>query len=126
MRKAALLLVILLLSVVPISSFSDVQEKEPGVEWIKFDLPKDTIRNFVGTLDNSLALENRSVIAHSRLGIHDSSGILFEYEIPDELLVTRPDLAIVLVSNDYRFAEVRATVSDMVLSLIHISEPTRP
>ena len=91
MRKAALLLVILLLSVVPISSFSDVQEKEPGVEWIKFDLPKDTIRNFVGTLDNSLALENRSVIAHSRLGIHDASGILFEYEIPDELLVTRPD-----------------------------------
>ena len=114
MRKAALLLVILLLSVVPISSFSDVQEKEPEVEWIKFDLPKDTIRNFVGTLDNSLALENRSVIAHSRLGIHDASGILFEYEIPDELLVTRPDLAIVLVSNDHRFAEVRATVSDMV------------
>ncbi|MEL0100933.1 MAG: hypothetical protein VW862_04465, partial [Euryarchaeota archaeon] len=73
------------------SSFSEVENNEEEIQWIKFDLPKDTIRNFVGTLDNSLALEDRSVIAHSRLGIHDSNGILFDIEIPEELLVTRPD-----------------------------------
>ncbi len=95
------------------SSFSEVENNEEEIQWIKFDLPKDTIRNFVGTLDNSLALEDRSVIAHSRLGIHDSNGILFDIEIPEELLVTRPDLAIVLVSNDYRFAEVRSSISDL-------------
>ena len=96
------------------SSFSEVEDEEEEIQWIKFDLPKDTIRNFVGTLDNSLALEDRSVIAHSRLGIHDSNGILFDDEIPEELLVTRPDLAIVLVSNDHRFAEVRSSVSDII------------
>ncbi len=95
------------------SSFSEVENNEEEIQWIKFDLPKDTIRNFVGSLDNSLALEDRSVIAHSRLGIHDSNGILFDIEIPEELLVTRPDLAIVLVSNDYRFAEVRSSISDL-------------
>jgi len=113
-RKPLLLLFVLLLSLLPMSSFSEVEDKEEEIQWIKFDLPKDTIRNFVGTLDNSLALEDRSVIAHSRLGIHDSNGILFDDEIPEELLVTRPDLAIVLVSNDHRFAEVRSSVSDII------------
>ena len=114
MRKPLLLLFVLLLSLLPMSSFSEVEDEEEEIQWIKFDLPKDTIRNFVGTLDNSLALEDRSVIAHSRLGIHDSNGILFDDEIPEELLVTRPDLAIVLVSNDHRFAEVRSSVSDII------------
>ncbi len=112
-RKAVLLLFILLLSSAPMGSFSEVQDEQEDIEWIKFDLPKDTIRNFVGTLDNSLALENRSVIAHSRLGIHDSKGTLFNLEIPEELLVTRPDLALILVSNDHRFAEVRFEIDEL-------------
>ena len=112
-RKAVLLLFILLLSSAPMGSFSEVIEEQADVEWIKFDLPKDTIRNFVGTLDNSLALEDRSVIAHSRLGIHDSKGTLFNLEIPEELLVTRPDLALILISNDHRFAEVRLEIDEL-------------
>ena len=63
-RKAVLLLFILLLSSAPMGSFSEVIEEQADVEWIKFDLPKDTIRNFVGTLDNSLALEDRLSLIH--------------------------------------------------------------
>ena len=85
---------------------------ESGVEWVKFDLPKDSIRNFVGHLDESLSLEERPLIAHSRLGIHDSSGIMFEHDIPDELLVSRPDLKLILVSTEFRLAEVRAEISE--------------
>ena len=86
-------------------------EEESNVEWIRFDLPEDSIRNLVGELDESLALEERP-LAHSRLGIHDASGVLFDTDIPEELLVSRPDLSLVLVSTDYRISEVRSAISD--------------
>ena len=112
MRRAFLLLLIFLLSGIPVVNQPAQISEESNVEWVRFDLPKDSIRNFVGELDESLSLEERPLIAHSRLGIHDTSGILFENEIPDELLVTRPDLALVLVSTEHRFSEVRASISD--------------
>ena len=87
-------------------------EEESNVEWIRFDLPEDSIRNLVGELDQSLALEERPLLAYSRLGIHDASGVLFDTEIPEELLVSRPDLSLVLVSTDYRISEVRSAISD--------------
>ena len=112
MRRAFLLLLIFLLSGIPVVNQPAQISEESNGEWVRFDLPKDSIRNFVGELDESLSLEERPLIAHSRLGIHDTSGILFENEIPDELLVTRPDLALVLVSTEHRFSEVRASISD--------------
>ena len=112
MRRAFLLLVIFLLSGIPVVNQSEQIPDEAGIEWVKFELPEDSIRNFVGQLDSSQSLEDRPLIAHSRLGIHDSSGILFEQEIPEELLTSRPDLRLVLVSTDFRFAEVRADVSE--------------
>ena len=112
MRRAFLLLVIFLLSGIPVVNQSERVAEEEGIEWVKFDLPKDSIRNFVGQLDSSQSLEDRPLVAHSRLGIHDSSGILFEQEIPEELLNSRPDLRMVLVSNEFRFAEVRAELSE--------------
>ena len=76
MRRAFLLLVIFLLSGIPVVNQSEQIPDEAGIEWVKFDLPEDSIRNFVGQLDSSQSLEDRPLIAHSRLGIHDSSGIL--------------------------------------------------
>ena len=107
-RKALLLVFLFVISGIPIANQSQIVEENEEVEWIRFDLPDDSIRNFVGHLDESLSLEERPLIAHSRIGIHDSSGILFDHDIPAELLVTRPDLSLVLVSKEYR------------LSLIHI------
>ena len=112
MRRALLLLVIFLLSGIPVVNQSEQVSEEAGIEWVEFDLPKDSIRNFVGQLDSSQSLEDRPLIAHSRLGIHDSSGILFEQEIPADLLGPRPDLRLVLVSTEFRFAEVRAEISE--------------
>lgn len=112
MRRAFLLLVIFLLSGIPVVNQSEQIPEESGIEWVKFDLPKDSIRNFVGQLDSSQSLEDRPLIAHSRLGIHDSSGILFEQEIPEELLIPRPDLRLVLVSTEFRFAEIRSDISE--------------
>ena len=82
-RRAFLLLVIFLLSGIPVVNQPEVINEEPRVEWVRFDLPEDSIRNLVGELDESLSLEERPLLAHSRLGIHDSSGVLFEHEIPD-------------------------------------------
>ncbi len=111
MRRAFLLLVVFLLSGIPVVNQPEQIQEESGIEWVKFDLPKDSMRNFVGQLDDSKSLENRPLIAHSRLGIHDSSGILFEEEIPEDLLSPRPDLKLVLVSTEFRFAEIRVELS---------------
>ncbi len=112
-RRAFLLLTILLLASFPLqSSIENVQEEE-GIEWLRFDLPKDTIRNLVGEMEATLSLEERPLLAHSRLGIHDANGVLFEHDIPDELLVSRPDLALVLVDTEMRFSEVRNALEDM-------------
>ena len=111
-RKAVLLLLVFLLSGLPITNEAVQVSEEGDTEWVRFDLPEDSIRNLVGQLDEALSLEERPLLAYSRLGIHDASGVLFETEIPEELLTIRPDLALVLVSTEYRFSEVRASISD--------------
>ena len=96
-RKALLLVLIFVLSGIPIANQSVSPTEEPEIEWIRFDLPKDSIRNLVGQLDENLSLEERPLLAHSRIGIHDASGVLFEHDIPEELLVPRSDLALSLI-----------------------------
>ena len=111
-RRAFLLLIIFLLSGIPVANQPVTNTEESNVEWIRFDLPEDSIRNLVGELDESLSLEQRPLLAHSRLGIHDASGVLFDHSIPDELLTSRPDLSLVLVSTEFRISEVRNLISD--------------
>ena len=111
-RSAVLLILIFLISGIPVSNESGHTGTDDSVEWLRFDLPDDSIRNLVGQLDETLSMEERPLLAHSRLGVHDASGLLFDDEIPEELLVTRPDLSLVLVSTDYRFSEVREVISD--------------
>ena len=111
-RSAVLLILIFLISGIPVSNESGQADIDDSVEWLRFDLPDDSIRNLVGQLDETLSMEERPLLAHSRLGVHDASGLLFDDEIPEELLVTRPDLSLVLVSTDYRFSEVREAISD--------------
>ena len=111
-RRAILILAIFLLSGIPITNQSVQSPAEESTDWLRFDLPDDSIRNLVGQLEDSLSMEERSLLAHSRLGIHDASGVLFEHEIPEELLTVRPDLVLVLISTEYRFSEVRATISE--------------
>ena len=111
-RKALLLVLIFVLSGIPVANQSVSFTEEPEIEWIRFDLPKDSIRNLVGQLDENLSLEERPLLAHSRIGIHDAAGILFEHDIPEELIVSRSDLSLVLVSTDHRLSEVRDSISD--------------
>ena len=107
-RGALLLLTVLLLSSIPVVDRPLMDEEEAGIEWIRFDLPKDSMKGLVGMLNENLSMEERPVLAHSRLGIHDSKGVLFSQEIPIELLLPRSDLSLVLISSDVRLAEVRA------------------
>jgi len=111
-RRVVLILLVFLLSGIPIVNQSEPFEEDAEVEWIRFDLPDDSIRNLVGHLDEALSLEERPLLAHSRLGVHDSSGVLFEHDIPEELLVSRPDLSLVLISTDFRLSEVRESLAD--------------
>jgi hypothetical protein len=80
-RKALLLVILFLFSGIPMGNQSVSVSDEPEVEWIRFDLPEDSIRNLVGQLNENLSMEERPLLAHSRIGIHDASGVLFEHEI---------------------------------------------
>ena len=70
-RRAFLLLIVFLLSGIPVVNQPAAFEEESNVEWIRFDLPEDSIRNLVGELDESLSLEQRPLLAHSRLGVQE-------------------------------------------------------
>ena len=111
-RKALILVILFLFSGIPIANQSVSVSEEAEVEWIRFDLPGDSIRNLVGQLNENLSMEDRPLLAHSRIGIHDASGVLFEHEIPEELLVPRSDLSLVLVSTEHRLSDVRSAISD--------------
>jgi len=111
-RKALVLVILFLFSGIPIANQSVSVSEEAEVEWIRFDLPEDSIRNLVGQLNEDLSMEDRPLLAHSRIGIHDASGVLFEHEIPEELLVPRSDLSLVLVSTEHRLSDVRSAISD--------------
>ena len=52
-RRAFLLLIIFLLSGIPVANQPVTNTEESNVEWIRFDLPEDSIRNLVGELDES-------------------------------------------------------------------------
>ena len=88
-------------------------EEVDGIQWIRFDLPEDAMKGLAGMLDETLSLEERPVLAHSRLGIHDVNGVLFDDEIPDSLLIPRSDLSLVLISSEFRFSEVRAELDSI-------------
>ena len=71
-RSAVLLILIFLISGIPVSNESGQADIDDSVEWLRFDLPDDSIRNLVGQLDQTLSMEERPLLAHSRLGVHDA------------------------------------------------------
>ena len=112
-RRVLLLLSVLMLSSVPVVDNSVSTEEVDGIQWIRFDLPEDAMKGLAGMLDETLSLEERPVLAHSRLGIHDVNGVLFDDEIPEPLLIPRSDLSLVLISSEFRFSEVRAELDSI-------------
>ena len=56
-RKALILVILFLLSGIPMGNQSVSVSDEPEVEWIRFDLPEDSIRNLVGQLNENLSMK---------------------------------------------------------------------
>ncbi len=115
MRTAALLLILLLLS-----SFSSLitptteplaVEDEP--QWQRIELSADTMKSLVGKIDLSVVGEEREVLADSRLGIYDQGGLLLRNEIPEELLLPRNDLSLLLISDKVQITAARTALSQV-------------
>ena len=62
-RKALLLVILFIFSGIPMGNQSVSVSDEPEVEWIRFDLPEDSIRNLVGQLNENLSMEERPLLA---------------------------------------------------------------
>ncbi len=94
----------------PASAPSDAEEES---QWRRIELSADTMKDLVGSIDLSIADEERAILADSRIGIYDQSGLLLKNQIPEELLLPRDDLLMLLISDQVQIAAARATLSQV-------------
>ena len=97
----------------PVGVDSSEMESEGGIEWVQFDLVDDVYSNAVGYSDSLLWSEHREVIAASRIGTFDLNGFQLNRHVPEEWMLARLDLSLVLISNEVLMLDVRTTLNDI-------------
>jgi uncharacterized membrane protein len=114
-RTASLLLTVLLLSIFSslITPANEPEIAEDDTQWQRIELSADTMKGLVGTLELSLTGEERAILADSRLGIYDQGGLLLKRDIPEELLIPRSDLSLLLISDQVHMATARTALSEV-------------
>ena len=85
------------------------------IEWVRFDLREGVYNDAKGIYDYTETLEQREVYADSSIGIFDDNGLILNRPVSVEMLQSRPDLNLLLISNQVNLLESREK-----LSLIHI------
>jgi len=110
-----MLLILLLLSTFSslITPVSEPEIAEEDSRWQRIELSADTMKGLVGTLDLSIVGEERAVLADSRLGIYDQGGLLLRSDIPEELLMPRGDLLLLLITDQVQITSARSALLDI-------------
>ena len=81
----------------PVGVESVEMESQGGIEWVQFDLVDGVYSDAVGYSDFTSSVEDRELIASSRIGTFDSLGLQLDRPVPNEWLMTRFDLSLVFV-----------------------------
>jgi len=97
----------------PVGVDSSEIESKDGVEWVQFDLIDGVYSDAVGYSEYSSWSENREIIATSRIGTFDINGFQLDRPVPEEWMLKRLDLSLVLVSNEVLMMDVRTALSDI-------------
>ncbi len=92
---------------------SSEMESEGGIEWVQFDLVDGTYSDAVGYSDSSPLSEHRDIIASSRIGTFDLNGFQLDRPVPEQWLLPRLDLSLVLISNEVLMMDVRTALDDL-------------
>ena len=88
-------------------------ESQGGIEWVQFDLVDGVYSDAIGYSDFTSSVEDRELIASSRIGTFDSLGLQLDRPVPNEWLMTRFDLSLVLVSNQMLMMDMRLALNDI-------------
>ena len=83
------------------------------IEWVRFDLREGVFNQAKGILDDSETLEVREVYADSTIGIFDDNGLTLSRPLPIEMLQHRPDLNLLLISNDINLLDAREKINEI-------------
>ena len=108
---SALMLMLPLLSNSSDRSVSDEENHVTLVE--KIELKNAVMHELFGVLDDAFENEERPLLANSRIGVYDAGGLLLKQDIPDEGLIPRPDLAMLLVDNSLQIQDVRSSLEQI-------------
>ena len=108
---SALMLMLPLLSNSSDWSVSDEENHVTLVE--KIELKNAVMHELFGVLDDAFENEDRPLLANSRIGVYDAGGLLLKQDIPDEGLIPRPDLAMLLVDNSLQIQDVRSSLEQI-------------
>ena len=97
----------------PVGVDSSEMESDGGIEWVQFDLVDGVYSDAVGYSEYSPASEIREVIAKSRIGTFDVTGFQLDRPVPEEWMLPRLDLSLILISNELLMMDVRTSLDDM-------------
>lgn len=97
----------------PVGVDSSEMENEGGIEWVQFDLIDGVYSDAVGYSQYSQSTEQREVIATSRIGTFDLNGFQLDRPVPEEWMLPRFDLSLVLISNEMLMMDVRTALDDI-------------
>tara|TARA_B100000900_G_scaffold263254_2_gene224531 strand:- start:16691 stop:21310 length:4620 start_codon:yes stop_codon:yes gene_type:complete len=83
------------------------------IEWVKFDLREGVFNDAKGIYDYSETLEQREVYADSSIGVFDENGLILSRPVPSEMLQTRVDVNLLLISNQINLLESRERINEI-------------
>ena len=83
------------------------------IEWVRFDLREGVYNDAKGIYDYTETLEQREVYADSSIGIFDDNGLILNRPVPVEMLQSRPDLNLLLISNQVNLLESREKLNEI-------------
>lgn len=102
-RVALFILALFLLSSVKVPT-----QEQPEVEqWESFSVSADTYNDLIGHEIDSLSLENRELVAESRIGTFSSTGFQQSIDFDSSLSELRNDLQLLIISDDIRLKDAR-------------------
>ncbi|MBT3420377.1 MAG: hypothetical protein HN433_04260, partial [Euryarchaeota archaeon] len=97
----------------PEDSFLDSENDYEQIEWVQFDIEEGTYDDAKGILDESIELEQRSVIAETTLGVYDNTGLTLSRPVPVDWMQARHDLSLLLISNNLNMLDARNQIKEI-------------
>ena len=97
----------------PEDSFLDSENDYEQIEWVQFDIEEGTYNDAKGILDESIELEQRSIIAETTLGVYDNTGLTLSRPVPVDWMQARHDLSLLLISNNLNMLDARNEINEI-------------